>query len=132
MSGFLDTNVLIYAVATEDRRTTTSLQLLDGTNRIGVQSLNEFANVAHRKLGMDWVEVAAALTRLRSLCPPPLPLGIDIHEAGVRLAARYRLAFYDAMIVAAALAAGCDTLWSEDMHDGLVVDDLLTIRNPFA
>lgn len=51
---------------------------------------------------------------------------------GLRLAERYQLSLYDGMIVAAALDAGCDTLWSEDMHDGLVVETQLTICNPFA
>ena len=49
-----------------------------------------------------------------------------------KAARRYKIAFYDAAIVAAALLADCDTLWSEDMHDGLVIDGRLTIRNPFA
>jgi predicted nucleic acid-binding protein len=47
------------------------------------------------------------------------------------LAERYQLGVYDGMIVAAALVAGCTTLYSEDMHDGLVIDQL-TIRNPYA
>jgi predicted nucleic acid-binding protein len=38
---------------------------------------------------------------------------------------------FDGLVVAAALEAGCATLWSEDMQDGLVVDERLTIRNPF-
>ena len=54
-----------------------------------------------------------------------------IHEHGVAFAERHGFAINDSMIVAAAIAAGCDTLWSEDMHYGLVVEDTLTIRNPF-
>ncbi|HYE27795.1 MAG TPA: hypothetical protein VEA61_06130 [Allosphingosinicella sp.] len=45
--------------------------------------------------------------------------------------ARYKLAIYDAMLVASALLVECDVLWSEDMHDGLVIEGMLTIRNPF-
>ena len=62
---------------------------------------------------------------------PVQPLTIDIHETGVRLAERYGLSIYDAMIAASALDAGCETLWSEDMQDGLVLDDRLRIVNPF-
>lgn len=131
MSGFLDTNILIYAI-TQDRRTATSVTLIDGINQIGVQSLNEFANVCRRRLRMDWADIQTAVDRLRRLCPPPVPLTVAVHEAGLRLAVRHNLATYDAMIVAAALAADCETLWSEDMHDGLFVDGWLTIRNPFA
>lgn len=42
----------------------------------------------------------------------------------------HNLAFYDALIVAAAIEGGCDTLWSEDMQHGRVIGGL-TIRNPF-
>ncbi len=131
MTGFLDTNVRIYAFAL-DRRQVAARALLDDTNRIGVQSLKEFALAARRRLAMTWPQVVAALATIRDYAPPPLPLTIETHETGVRLARRYSLRVYDAMIVAAALAAGCDILWSEDMHDGLVVDQRLTIRHPFA
>src|SRR5256885_13962523 len=47
------------------------------------------------------------------------------------LAARHAFHIYDALIVAAALAADCTTVYSEDLHDGQVVDHRLTIQNPF-
>jgi predicted nucleic acid-binding protein len=59
------------------------------------------------------------------------PLTADTHATGLRLAERYGFAIYDSMIVAAALAADCGTLWSEDMQDGLLVDHRLRIVNPF-
>ena len=61
-----------------------------------------------------------------------IPVSVEIHEMALRIRERHRFAFYDCAIVAAALRAGCDTLWSEDMHHGLVIDGRLTIRNPFA
>lgn len=131
MTGFLDTNILVYAFTT-DQRADISLALIDGRNRIAVQSLNEFALVARCRLGMTWDGVHKALDRIRRICPEPEPLTIIVHTAGLRLAERYQLRIFDSMIAAAALAANCDTLWSEDMHDGLVVDNQLTIRNPFA
>jgi predicted nucleic acid-binding protein len=51
---------------------------------------------------------------------------------GRALAERYGLSVYDAMIVASALIAGCTTLWSEAMQDGLLVEGELRIMNPFA
>lgn len=59
------------------------------------------------------------------------PLTFEIHQSGLRLAERYGFSIYDSFIVAAALAADCDTLWSEDMQDGMVVDARLRIANPF-
>jgi predicted nucleic acid-binding protein len=62
---------------------------------------------------------------------PVHPLTVEIRETGLALAERYRLSIYDAMIAASALHADCDTLWSEDMQDGLVLDGRLRVVNPF-
>ena len=62
---------------------------------------------------------------------PVQPVTIEIHETGLRLAERYGLSIYDAMIGASALHADCDTLWSEDMQDGIVLDGRLRVANPF-
>jgi predicted nucleic acid-binding protein len=67
---------------------------------------------------------------MRELCAV-VPVVEDTHIRGLALAARYGLSVYDGIIVAAAQLAGCRTLYTEDMHDGLVIDQL-TIRNPYA
>ena len=59
------------------------------------------------------------------------PVTIETHETGLLLAERYSLSTYDAMIAASALHADCDMLWSEDMQDGMVVENKLRITNPF-
>ena len=56
---------------------------------------------------------------------------LQTHSVERALAERYGFAVYDAMIVAAALIAGCTTLYTEDMHDGLLVEDQLRVVNPF-
>ena len=61
-----------------------------------------------------------------------IPLTLQTHEIGRALAERYRFSVYDAMIVAAGLIAGCTTLWTEDMHNGLLVENQLQLVNPFA
>jgi predicted nucleic acid-binding protein len=134
MSGpfFLDSNVLLYASLQPDPRSEAARALLARRGIISVQVLNEFANVAARKLRRPWREVTDALAAIRALCPPPLPLTLAIHESGIAIANRTRYQFYDALIIAAALEAGCATLFSEDLHDGQMIDGRLTIRNPFA
>ena len=97
---------------------------------ISVQVLNEIANVARRKMRLSWTETREFLSTIRGL------LGIGdltaaVHETGLAVAERHHLSIYDAMIVAAALHADCATLWSEDIHDGLVVDARLRVLNPF-
>jgi predicted nucleic acid-binding protein len=123
---------LIYALAKDDPRSMPAEELLAAGGVISVQILNEFASVARRKMSMSWKEVAEALGAIRVLCPSPLPVTMEMHEAALRVAETYGYGIYDALVIAAALEAGCKTLYSEDLHDGQTIDRQLTIRNPFA
>jgi predicted nucleic acid-binding protein len=129
-SDFLDSNVLVYAF-TDDPRTATARNLLARGCTISVQGLNEFVNVARRKLGHSWDEIRAALAVIRDLCPIVVPIDLDTHEAALRLAERYGFAMFDALMVATASKAGSTTLWSEDMQHGMLIDGTLRIANPF-
>lgn len=129
--AFFDTNILIYAFAQGDPRTIAAEALLAGGGTISVQILNEFVAVALRKLAMPWEEVLESLAAVRTLCLPPVPLTVETHEAALKVARQYGYRIYDSLVVAAALQAGCDTLYSEDLQDGQVIG-ALTIRNPFA
>ena len=55
----------------------------------------------------------------------------DILVNASRLRRSYSLSYWDSLIVTTALSAGCEILYSEDMHDGLQVSNTLTIKNPF-
>jgi predicted nucleic acid-binding protein len=128
--SFFDSNVLLYLVSGDADRVHRMRQLVDGGGTVSVQVLNEITNVSRRKFGMSWSETRTFLMEMQDLLAI-IPLTLDIHQSGLRLAERYAFAIYDSFIVAAALAAGCDTLWSEDMQDGMVVDGRLRIVNPF-
>ena len=128
--SFFDTNVLLYAFGQQDTRSETARRLVEEGGVVGVQVLNEFAAVARRKLRMSWVEVVEALAAIRVLCPSPVSVSIETHEAAMRIAERYGYSIYDALIVSAALETNCGTLYSEDICDGQVIEGL-TIRNPF-
>jgi predicted nucleic acid-binding protein len=130
VTEFVDSNILVYTFAI-DHRSAAAEALLQRGPVISVQSLNEFANVARRKLGMNWDELREALGVIRTFCPVILSLGIDTHEDALRLAERYGFATFDALIVASALESSCDILWSEDMQHGMVIDERLRIANPF-
>ena len=128
--SFFDTNVLLYAASVDAAKAAKAEQLISEGGTISVQVLNEIANVARRKMDMSWAETHAFLSLIRSLLQVH-PVTEEVHETGLALAERYGLSIYDAMIAAAALAANCDTLWSEDMQDGMVLGDRLRIINPF-
>jgi predicted nucleic acid-binding protein len=128
---FLDTNVLIYAFAENDRRSETAEALLAVGGVISIQVLNEFVNVSRRKLAREWAEIESAVEVLRALLDPPIPLTLDLHEVAVAHARDHGFAFHDALIVAAASRAGCGILYTEDMLHGQTIGGL-TIRNPFV
>jgi predicted nucleic acid-binding protein len=133
MSGkaFFDTNILVYLIGQKDERTDTAEALLAGGGIISVQVLNELANVSRKNLRMSWEEIDEALAAVRVLCPSPLPLTIDSHDAGRHIAAKYGYSMLDGLIAASALEAECETLHSEDLQDGQVIEGRLLIRNPF-
>ncbi len=127
---FLDTNVILYLLAGGDKADRAEA-LLARRPVISVQVLNEALVNCRRKARLGWDEAGAFLAGVESLCRIE-PLTAQTHAVGRALAERYQLSVYDAMIAAAALIAGCDTLYTEDMHAGLVIEDRLRLVNPFA
>jgi predicted nucleic acid-binding protein len=81
---------------------------------------------------MSWKDVAEALDAFRILCPSAFPVTVEIHEAALQIAEKHGYSIYDALVIAAALEAGCAILYSEYLHDGQTIDGQLTIRNPFV
>ena len=128
---FFDRSVLVYLAVEDDARAATAYQLLVDGGVLNTQVLNEFVNVARRKMRMDWDEVEQNLEDIRVASAPIRPLMLEIHEVGMQIARRCGFRIYDALIVAAALEAGCTTLYSDDMQDGQRIG-ALTIRNPFV
>jgi len=128
---FIDTNVLLYLLSADDDKADRAEMILRAGGLISVQVLNEMANVARRKLAMSWGEINEVLALVRSVCSIA-PLTLETHDKGKLVAEQYGMSVYDAMIVAAALLGGCETLYSEDMRDGLLIDDQLRICNPFT
>jgi predicted nucleic acid-binding protein len=128
--SFFDTNVLIYVASGDPAKADRAEALIGNGGTISVQVLNEVANVARRKMAMTWAETRGFLSVLRGLLVVQ-PINVETHETGLALAERYSLSVYDAMIAAAALDADCDTLWSEDMQNGMMLNDRLRVVNPF-
>lgn len=127
---FLDSCVLIYALSEGDERSSIAEELLASGGIISVQVLNELASVARRKLNLSWPEIRQVLDDIRVLCEPPVPLSLETHVSAIEIAERYGYHIYDALILAAALEAGCHVLCSEDMQHGQKIGSL-TIHNPF-
>jgi predicted nucleic acid-binding protein len=128
VSVFFDTNILVYRTGIEPKAVRAEQLLRDG-GMVSAQVLNEFVDVIRRKQRFSWTEVGIALEALAELVDV-IPLLPDAQRLGVRIASRGSFRIYDACIVASAALAGCDTLFTEDMSHGQVVEGVRII-NPF-
>lgn len=129
MKAFFDTNILVYA-ATSDAKKQQAAECLGRGGVASVQVLNEFVHVARRKLRHDWPQIELALGLFRDSLEDVVPVTLDTHTGAILLARDHGLSFYDALIVVAAIEAGCDILYSEDMQHGRAIGGL-AIVNPF-
>ena len=129
MIAFWDTNVFVYAFIVGPKQQIARRRLVSG-GVISVQVLNEFANVMTRKMRQSWEDVERFLSTIQVRFPTAAPLTVQTHAAALALARDHSLAFYDALIVAAAIEAGCDRLYSEDLQDGRRFGDCVVV-NPF-
>jgi predicted nucleic acid-binding protein len=127
---FLDSNVLLYSISADPRAEIARRALAVG-DVISVQVLNEFANVVRRKQVLSVAEIRDAEDRFCRLFAV-LPITLALHQQGLAIADRYGFSIYDALIVAAALSAGCRTLYTEDLQHGQVLENTLTVINPFV
>jgi len=133
--AFLDTNVLVYAVDEgEPEKQTVARDLLGsaGDNEfvLSTQVLSEFYVVVTRKLDAPLPEEVAAqaielLGRLSVVAAD-----VELVRAAIRIGRRSQLSYWDALVVAAAEAAGCERLLSEDLGDGQAIGGV-RVENPF-
>ena len=129
MTSFLDTNVLVYAQGNDAKSEIARELVLEG-GVISVQVLNEFTSVMNRKFRVSWNEVVEALQDVKSAVDKILPIDLATHTKAVQIVREHGFSFYDALIIAAALEAGCTQVLSEDLQAGRRINGL-TIVNPF-
>jgi len=129
---FLDTNVVVYLYsADEPEKQATALALIEQNDVVvSTQVLSELANTLSRKFGLSFDVVAQIVAEVRDACTI-VPVMPDNIERALALAQKYRYSYYDSLILAAALSAGCEKLASEDMQHEQVIEGL-TIHNPFG
>ena len=134
--AFVDTNVLIYLFGDEPDKQQRASELLisaspDTTFVISTQVIGEFVNACLRRRLLSEAETAALvdvfIDALEVWRVEPETL-----KEGMRLKQRYGYAWWDSLLLATALEAGCTVFHSEDLQDGQRVDGRLRISNPFA
>ncbi|MDD5037411.1 MAG: PIN domain-containing protein [Methylococcaceae bacterium] len=127
---FVDTNIVIYSLSEEAAKRRKALSILARKPFVSIQVLNETANIMRRKLAFDIPAIRQFLMDLmkESRVHPITPVTV---LSALAAAERYGFSHYDSVIVATALDAGCSMLYSEDMQHEQIIDNRLTIINPF-
>jgi predicted nucleic acid-binding protein len=135
LTGFLDTNVLLYAISDvpeEAPKRARARALIEGDDiALSLQVLQEFytqATKTSRAWGLSSEDARSLVEAWRRF--PVQETTLALLDRGFELQRRHRFNFWDCMIIAAALAQGCDTLWTEDMQDGRIVEGM-RIADPF-
>ena len=135
---FLDTNVIVYSFdqgAIEKRNIARDLiesSLETGRGVLSTQVIQEFLNLATRKFKTVMTpEMARVYMQdvLEPICS--VTTTIDLMHRALGIHERWKFAYYDSLIVAAALTAGCKTLYTEDLQSGQVIEGL-EVANPFV
>jgi predicted nucleic acid-binding protein len=135
--AFLDTNIFVYANdRTEPRKQSIALRLvreatIHGGGAVSYQVIQEFFNVVLTKTSQK-MSYEEARQFLATVFLPLLsvPSSVGLVSDAMRIHERYRLSWYDSLIVAAAQQAGCDRLYSEDLQHGQQFGGV-RVENPF-
>jgi predicted nucleic acid-binding protein len=130
MSNFLDSNVILYAFADDEKKKEIALNLLAQFPSFSTQVVNECSHVMRRKLHWQPEKIAEELEILLVLVQLQ-PLDIQHIRLAWKISARYGFSHFDSLIVATALEAGCEKLFTEDLHHGQIIEKELLIINPF-
>jgi predicted nucleic acid-binding protein len=130
---FIDTNVLIYAYSEDepDKRQRVIDCVRSGEAWISTQVLNETINVLKRKFSLSYSQIRDAVQEVSKGFPIIL-VSVNTIEMALNLAERYQYSYFDSLILASALEAGCQILYSEDLQDGQRIENQLMIVNPFS
>lgn len=133
---FIDSNLWLYAFALrpgEEARHERARALIESPTRYAIseQVVAEVSNNLVKKFQMGEDRVLAIVESFYVRCHVVAP-DIAMHRTASRLRATYRFGYWDSLIVAAAIGAGCTLLYSEDMQHGQAVEGRLTILNPLS
>lgn len=131
--SFLDTNIILYSYSkTEPKKQKIARGVaLLGETFISTQVLSESANVLRKKFKLNWSDISNTLHEI-SLNYKVLVNNMESINLACKIAGKYQFSIYDSLIIAAALESNCQVLYSEDMHHGQLIENKLTIINPFV
>jgi len=130
---FIDSNVIIYAYSNSEiaKQKIARRIVKENYTVISTQVLQEMCNTLGRKYMIDYSSIKDTLQEC-------INSNNEIHTnhqhtilKACDIAKRYSFSFYDSLIISAALESNCSVLYSEDLQHNQIIDDVLTIKNPF-
>ena len=127
---FADTNIIVYAVGKDSEHRKIARQIIADGVAVSAQVINETISVLTRKQGTSLAVAHEVAESLLDLCET-IQVDAQTIRKAIELVKHYQFSHWDSLIVAAALLAGCETLFSQDMQHGQVIDERLKIVNPF-
>jgi len=130
---FLDTNILLYCYSNDEiEKQKISLSILDTTDNLLIshQVINELSNVLFKKFKLNAHDIENVILEIDNVLTV-ISFNITTQIKAIRLKEKYKLQFYDALIIATAIENECTILYSEDMQHEQLIDSCLTIINPF-
>ena len=128
--AFVDTNVFVYLFSEDERlKQQRSIQILNAYDCwISTQVVNEFCSICTRKWKMPTHDIQRAVDKI-CLCGTLYTVDLPTVRHALELCERYHYSYYDSLILASALACDCEYLLTEDLNDGQIIENSLTIRN---
>jgi predicted nucleic acid-binding protein len=130
---FIDSNVLVYCYSkTEREKQQKAFYIIDSNPFLFISSqvIQEFCNIAHKKLFLQEGDLHNAILEIESVFSI-YNNTVDTVKRANSIKYKYNYSFYDSLILAAALECNCHILFSEDMQEGQVIENKLRIINPF-
>lgn len=131
---FLDTNILIYSYSEDEEEkqsiANTLLEKNMGNIVISTQVINELVNILLKKFKIPSLTIENAILEIDNVFDIVL-FALTTQIKAIKIKEKYKLQYYDSLIIATAIENGCTVLYSEDMQHGQVIENVLTIINPF-
>lgn len=132
---FIDTHIVIYALAREGKEFSHKKQiavgLLSQNPLLSTQIINECSNVLRRKFNLSYPEIRETLEFIMKISTVVNITMATIQQAW-SIGQKYGFSYFDSLVLASALESECSILYSEDMQDGQLIESRLKIVNPFS
>jgi len=129
---FIDTNILVYLVKDNTGKAEIlAKKIVDKTNNfISTQVVNEFCNVAIKKLDFSFADILFSIDKfIENFIIPEVK--VSTIKYAIKIKEKYAYSYYDSVIIASALQSNCSIIYTEDMQHNQTIENKLKIINPF-